>query len=103
MSAFHDPSIHTYNADTRALYTRLHSLADNAVPGYARHDDTHRRTPVQKPGARDGTIYGRNRSATRSFFVHHVSGIAAAAAAADALTIANAAAVVSRWTRAPRR
>ena len=50
---------------------------------------------VQKPGARDGTIYGRNRSATRSFFVHHISGIAAAAAAADALTIANAAAAIA--------
>ena len=36
---------------------------------------------AKKPGARDGTIYGRNRSATRSFFVHHISGIAAAAAA----------------------
>ena len=50
---------------------------------------------VQKPGAQDGTVYGRNRSATRSFFVHHVSAIAAAVADADALTIANAAAAIA--------
>ena len=56
VSAFHDPSIHTYNADTRALYTRLHSLADNAVPGYARTHATTKRLKGQSRSTGSVTV-----------------------------------------------
>ena len=39
---------------------------------------------AKRPGHRDGTIYGTARSATSSFFTHHLSAIAAAVALADA-------------------
>ena len=40
---------------------------------------------AKRPGHRDGTVYGTARSATSSFFTHHLSAIAAAVALADAL------------------
>ena len=51
---------------------------------------------VKRKGATDGTVYGTARTSTRSFFVHHLSAVAAgvthAAAGRDALTLENAAA-----------
>ena len=42
-------------------------------------------------GATDGTVYGTARTSTRSFFVHHLSAVAAGVIHADALTLENAA------------
>ena len=40
--------------------------------------------------ARDGTVYGRSRTSTRSFFVHHTQQLAAAAQVGDAKGIRRA-------------
>ena len=47
---------------------------------------------VKRKGATDGTVYGTARTSTRSFFVHHLSAVAAGVMHADALTLENAAA-----------
>ena len=57
---------------------------------------------VKGRGRSDGTVYGRARTSTRSFFVYHLSAIASAVMQAEALTIANAAATLAFVsTRAP--
>ena len=47
---------------------------------------------VRRKGATDGTVYGTARTSTRSFFVRHLSAIAAPGWVihADALTLVNA-------------
>ena len=57
---------------------------------------------AKRPGHRDGTIYGTARSATSSFFTHHLSAIAAAVALADALTLEATAAAYAYQTALPR-
>ena len=47
---------------------------------------------AKRKGATDGTVYGTARTSTRSFFVHHLSAVAAGVMHADALTLENAAA-----------
>ena len=47
---------------------------------------------TKRKGATDGTMYGTARTSTRSFFVHHLSAVAAGVMHADALTLENAAA-----------
>ena len=47
---------------------------------------------VRRKGAVDGTVYGSAATSTRSFFVHHLSAVAAGVKHADALTLENAAA-----------
>ena len=47
---------------------------------------------VKRKGATDGTVYGIARTSTRSFFVHHLSAVAAGVMHTDALTLENAAA-----------
>ena len=41
---------------------------------------------TKRKGATDGTVYGTARTSTRSFFVHHLSAVAAGVMHADALT-----------------
>ena len=50
---------------------------------------------VRRAGATDGTVYGTSRTSTRSFFVHHLSAVAAGVRHADALTLENAAATLT--------
>ena len=50
---------------------------------------------VRRKGATDGTVYGTARTSTTSFFVHHLSAIAAGVIHADALTLENAAATMT--------
>ena len=50
---------------------------------------------VRRTGATDGTVYGTSRTSTRSFFVHHLSAVAAGVKHADALTLENAAATLT--------
>ena len=50
---------------------------------------------TKRKGATDGTVYGTARTSTRSFFVHHLSAVAAGVKHADALTLENAAASLS--------
>ena len=50
---------------------------------------------MRRKGATDGTVYGTARTSTRSFFVHHLSAVAAGVKHADALTLENAAASLS--------
>ena len=50
---------------------------------------------VRRKGAVDGTVYGTARTSTRSFFVHHLSAVAAGVMHADALTLENAAATLT--------
>ena len=47
---------------------------------------------VRRKGAVDGTVYGTAATSTRSFFVYHLSAVAAGVKHADALTLENAAA-----------
>ena len=42
---------------------------------------------VRRKGAVDGTVYGTAATSTRSFFVHHLSAVAAGVKHADALTL----------------
>ena len=59
---------------------------------------------VRRKGAVDGTVYGTAATSTRSFFVHHLSAVAAGVKHADALTLENAAASLSFFdTRAANR
>ena len=59
---------------------------------------------VKRKGATDGTVYGTARTSTRSFFVHHLSAVAAGVMHADALTLENAAASSAFFdTRGARR
>ena len=59
---------------------------------------------VKRKGATDGTVYGAARTSTRSFFVHHLSAVAAGVVYADALTLENAAASSAFFdTRGARR
>ena len=49
-------------------------------------------------------MYGTARTSTRSFFVHHLSAVAAGVKHADALTLENTAASLSFFdTRSARR
>ena len=50
---------------------------------------------VRRKGAVDSTVYGTARTSTRSFFVHHLSAIAAGVIYADALALENAAATLA--------
>ena len=50
---------------------------------------------VRRKGAVDGTVYGTAATSTRSFFVHHLSAVAAGAIRADALTLENTAAALT--------
>ena len=50
---------------------------------------------VRRKGAVDGTVYGTAATSTRSFFVHHLSAVAAGVKHADALTLENADASLS--------
>ena len=59
---------------------------------------------VRRKGAVDGTVYGTAATSTRSFFVHHLSAVAAGVKHADALTLENAAASLSFFdTRSANR
>ena len=59
---------------------------------------------MRHKGAVDGTVYGTAATSTRSFFVHHLSAVAAGAVHADALTLENAAAALTFFdTRSIRR
>ena len=57
---------------------------------------------AKRSWAGGGTIYGTARSATSSFFTHHLSAIAAAVVLADALTLETAAAAYAYQTALPR-
>ena len=59
---------------------------------------------VRRKGAADGTVYGTARTSTRSFFVHHLSAVAAGAVHADALALENTAAALTFFdARSTRR
>ena len=59
---------------------------------------------VRRKGAVDSTVYGTARTSTRSFFVHHLSAVAAGAVHADAIALENTAAALTFFdTRSIRR